>query len=150
MKNEVFRQRGYILITGFLALAVFAAVLGFSTAESLVDFAIIFLIEIVLILIVVLFNSFTVEVGEQGLIWYFGLHFLEKELSFSHIRNLKITRNPIYWAFGIKVFSGGVSYNVSGTKVLEITTVNGRKIRLGCNNPESLKKSITKNRSAQT
>jgi hypothetical protein len=141
-KKELFRQRGYVLIAGFSILALIPIIFGINNASTLIEFGILFLIELVLILIIVLFNSFTVVLEDSAVRWHFALRFLEKELSYSQINSVKCVTNPFYWAFGIKVFSGGISYNVSGVKAVELQTKKGRKIRLGCDDPELLRKRI--------
>ena len=53
-----------------------------------------------------------------------------------------MVRNPWYYGWGIHLFPGGWVFNVSGFAALELQMENGRKYRIGTDDPAGLAKAV--------
>ncbi len=93
-------------------------------------------------LIVGLFATLTVEVRDGLLKFHFGPGLIRKTLKISEIESCEIVRNPWYYGWGIHATSKGWIYNVSGFEALEIFMKDGRRLRIGTDEPEILRKVI--------
>ena len=64
-------------------------------------------------------------------------------LAIADIETVTAVRNKWWYGFGIRrVFSGATIYNVEGLDAVELTTNEGKKIRLGSDDPKRLLKTI--------
>lgn len=99
--------------------------------------------EILFAMIVLLFawfqfGSMKVEMDEVDLLVKFGPGFLHKRFSVSEIRSVKIVSVPWYHGWGMRYTFGGWLYRVSGDLAVEIEIWNGKKYRIGSDEPEVL------------
>ena len=92
--------------------------------------------------IVGLFATLTVEVRDGLLKFRFGPGLIRKTLRISDIESCEIVRNPWYYGWGIHATSKGWVYNVSGFEAVEIFMNDGRRLRVGTDEPEILRKVI--------
>ena len=92
--------------------------------------------------IVGLFATLTVEVRDGLLKFRFGPGLIRKTLRISDIESCEIVRNPWYYGWGIHATSKGWVYNVSGFEAVEIFMNDGRRLRIGTDEPEILRKVI--------
>jgi hypothetical protein len=60
----------------------------------------------------------------------------------SRITDARPVRNPWYYGLGIHYTSDGWVFNVAGLDAVEIVLENGRKIRIGTDEPERLAAAI--------
>lgn len=86
----------------------------------------------------VLFGSLTVWVTDDTLIWYFGPRFWRNTLSLDAIEHVEPVQNSWIHGWGIQRIEAGWLYNVAGFEAGEIETTDGRRIRLGTDEPEQL------------
>jgi len=92
-----------------------------------------------LMLVGVVFGSLTVELNKEYLKWKYGIGIIRKKILLRDIESIKIVHNKWYWGWGIRRYSGGRLYNISGLNAIEITLHNSdKKIRLGTDEPEKL------------
>lgn len=97
----------------------------------------------VLSLCLVLFPSLTVEIDKTRLGVKFGFGVINKKFILKDIESCHIVKNPWYYGWGIRLTSHGWLYNVSGLSAVEIQMKNGKKYRIGTDEPKSLEHAIT-------
>lgn len=85
-----------------------------------------------------LFYSLTVEIRGSELVVSFGLGFPRFTYQLSRAREVRVVRNPWYYGWGIHATPDGWLLNVSGFFAVEITFVDGRKVRIGTDEPSAL------------
>jgi hypothetical protein len=131
-------QIGYVMIVcGAIAL-FFALELFYRKASAtalLGGMATIFII-------MGLFAALTVEIRDGFLKFRFGLGLIRKKLKISAIESCTIVKNPWYYGWGIHATGKGWVYNVSGFDAVEIFMSDGRRLRIGTDEPELLRKAI--------
>ena len=96
----------------------------------------------VLALALILFASLTVTVNGEELALRFGIGLFRKRLALSDVRHYQKVRNPWYYGWGIHFFPGGVLYNVSGFDAVELSLTNGKRLRVGTDEPAALCRAI--------
>jgi hypothetical protein len=89
-----------------------------------------------------LFHSLTVEVRGSELIVTFGIGFPCFSYRLPRVREARVVRNPWFYGWGIHMTPDGWLYNVSGFFAVEIVFVDGRKVRIGTDEPEALRRAI--------
>ena len=89
-----------------------------------------------------LFATLTVEIRNPWLKFRFGLGLIRKKLKIGEIESCEIVRNPWYYGWGIHATRKGWVYNVSGFEAVEIFMSDGRRLRIGTDEPELLRKAI--------
>jgi hypothetical protein len=124
------------LITGILIAAVALRIL----AEDRVPSAILILGFYLLGLL--MFYSFTMEISEGKLKFWFGIGIIQKTIALNEIRSTKEVKNPWYYFWGIKSIPGGWFYAIAPGTAVEIELRDGRIIQLGTNQPKKLNQAI--------
>jgi len=56
----------------------------------------------------------------------------------SQVQNAAVVRNKWYYGWGIRLTPGGWLWNVSGLDAVELTFKNGKKFRIGTDEPDRL------------
>lgn len=115
---------------GALALFVFTAYLG--APRALVVAA------IVLIVPLSLFCSLTCVVTDRAFTFAFGLGLVRKTIPLTDIASCRAVENPWWYGWGIHRTPRGWLYNVSGPLAVEIDLTNGKRLRVGTDEPEAL------------
>jgi hypothetical protein len=92
------------------------------------------------------FSRMVVEVRDGVIRWTFGFGFPGYSLPLSEVQSAVAVRNPWIFGLGIHFIPRGIIYNVWATAAVEITKKNGRRIRLGTDEPEALVAAILANR----
>ncbi len=134
------KQVGYLMIT-----LLIIPLLSLLFVAIFFEFSLSLLIGLfVLLVALVLFPSLEVEVGKMELILKFGFGIISKKFNLENIKFCRIVRNPWYYGWGIRLTPYGWLYNVSGLSAIEIETKNGKKYRIGTNEPQKLKYAIIK------
>jgi len=131
-------QIGYVILS-FGAMALFIALEMFfrkaNGASLLIGLA-------AILLMMGLFGTLTVEIRNGLLKFRFGPGLIRKTLKIAAIESCAIVRNPWYYGWGIHATSKGWIYNVSGFQAVEIFMNDGRRLRLGTDEPEILRRVI--------
>jgi len=110
-------------------------------------------IEILTILIaaLALFYSLTVEINNNTLICRFGIGLIQKKIPLSEIHQARTVQNPWYAGWGIHWIPGRYwLWNVTGLRGVELILKEGKRFRLGTNEPESLVQAIERNKATGT
>ena len=119
-----------VLVPLFLVLSIWAI------AEGIFGDAV--LVLAVGTAILVLFGSLRVEVNQESIHLLFGLGIIHRTIKREKIASVKQVRNSWWFGFGIRLTPHGWMWNASGLDAVEITYKNGKKFRIGTDDPEGL------------
>ena len=92
----------------------------------------------VLLVILVLFSSLTVEIDAEHLRIHFGIGLIRERFPLDQIETCLPVRNSWLHGWGIRLTSHGWLYNVSGLDAVELKMKNGKACRIGTDEPEAL------------
>jgi hypothetical protein len=93
----------------------------------------------------VLFYSMTIRVEDGWLKWHFGPGLIRKKVALPEIESVEPVRNSWVCGWGIHYTGkGGWLYNVSGMEAVQIVMKNGKRFRLGTDEPMALAQAIGK------
>ncbi|PCH76197.1 MAG: hypothetical protein COB96_07140 [Planctomycetota bacterium] len=99
-------------------------------------------IFIVAILLVVLFNGLKVEVDNEKINLIYGLGLIHRNIDLSSLAEVSVVRNKWWYGFGIRLTPHGWMWNISGLDAIELEYRNGKRFRIGSNEPAALRDSI--------
>ena len=134
-------QYGALMFVVFLLAGILIAVVALTViAEGRMLSAI--LMICVYLLGLGLFYSFTVEISEEKLKFWFGIGVIQKTYVLSEIQSTKEVENPWYYFWGVKSIPGGWFYAIAPGSAVEIELINGRIVQIGTNQPKQLKQAI--------
>ncbi len=133
-------QPGILLriLIGVLAVSVGApamAVLAEGGVEGAIPLAAIVMMAAFLL---ALFHSLTVRVSRNEIALSFGIGLVRKHFLTKDIQTVATVRNRWYNGWGIRKIRRGWLFNVTGWDAVEIQLVNGRRYRIGTDEPEEL------------
>ena len=100
--------------------------------------AIVWIFTIILLIVAALFWGLTVEVNKDVVRLYFGFGIIHRSILREHIAMVTQVRNRWWWGFGIRWTPHGWMWNISGLDAIELTYHNGKKFRIGTDEPEAL------------
>lgn len=103
---------------------------------------ILLIVFFVLLLALALFPSLTVEINKTRLIVKFGFGVISKKFNLRDIKSSHAVKNHWYYGWGIRLTPNGWLYNVSGLSTVEIQMKNGKKYRIGTDEPKNLEHAI--------
>lgn len=137
--NELYRhnQSGYAILVVF-SLGVI--VITYPGLAGNFDGSLLFVLTVVCIVCLLLFSSLTVMVNKDRILIKFGLGIIKKEIPISDIESCKKVKNPWWYGWGIHITPDGWLYNVSGLNAIEIKMKNGRRCRIGTDEPGELER----------
>jgi hypothetical protein len=95
-----------------------------------------------LLLVAALFGSLTVSVDRKHLRARFGVGLIGKTIELDQVRSFAVMRTPWYYGWGIRLVPGGWMYNVSGLWSVELLMKDGKRCRIGTDEPEALRKAV--------
>lgn len=130
-----------VVLAAILPLRHFVYAAASRDAGPLTPLAIVALI--VLLVVGLLFSSMTVQVLHGHLIWSFGPGFFRHMLPLARIAEVRSCHNPWLQGLGIRRQDGVRVYAVAGGPALELELEDGKRIRLGTNDPEGLARALT-------
>ena len=147
-------QSGTTIIWSLVAAAIIVVGSLFLTTRSsggigappVPALAVVGLVLVILLSAAVVFSRLNVRVENGVLSWRFGLGFLEHKVPLSDIVSANVVTNPIWAGFGVRRLPDAWLYNVSGTKAVELVMRDGRRVRVGSDEPEALAQAIAAGR----
>jgi len=94
--------------------------------------------------IVFSFTSLSVTIDQQFLKIQFGYGLYKKSFILSEITSVKEVKNHWYYGYGVRVWWWPYMwiYNVSGFDAVEIILKNGRRYRVGTDEPQKLAEAL--------
>ena len=122
-------------------LAVFGSVAGVLVLLFALDPAFLPIPGMAVVVVIVaasLFCCLTVSVSHERLSLRFGIGLIKKSFSIGDVRSVEVVRNRWYYGWGIRYTPHGWLFNVSGLDAVEIALGNGRKYRIGTDEPQAL------------
>ncbi len=99
-------------------------------------------VMVVLLVTMAAFSTLTVTVDDEMLTAQFGPVGFRRRFRLRDVKSYRMVRNPWYYGWGIHLFPGGWVFNVSGFAALELQMENGRKYRIGTDDPAGLAKAV--------
>lgn len=144
MQPQIFRQSGKWMIFILMIASLFCLNAIVNTlAENSVGLAILIGVLIVLQVCLALFYQLTITVTEETISFRMGIGLIGKSYRISDIQSCNAVQNNLLLGLGIHYFMGGVLYNVSGRKAIELHFKNHRKVvRIGTDRPEDIARLI--------
>jgi hypothetical protein len=127
------RQSAGIMLVVLLLPAAFCAYLAWTTGGWWM-----YLVALFFLLIAWLFSSLTIEVTARDLVSYFGPGLTRHRIPLDSIATVERTTSSALEGWGIRFTGRGMLYNVAGHDAVEIRLRNGRRFRLGTDDPEGL------------
>ena len=127
-------QVGWLMLVA-LALPVGLLALFLATTQLWVPLG---PVLAVLLVSAALFSTLTVKVDARQLRFHFGPGLIRKRIDLADVRHFAAVRNPWWYGWGIHFTPRGVLYNVSGPGAVELHLDNGKRLRIGTDEPEAL------------
>jgi hypothetical protein len=140
MQNEHYRhtQVGWVIIGSLAATVAFFSVIMAAVELS----GLLAIVVAVLLLVIVLFGTLTVQVDSQRIRFRFGVGLIRRHIDLTDVRHFSQVKNPWYYGWGVHVFPGGVVYNVSGFSAVQLVLKDGKRVRIGTDEPDALCQAI--------
>ena len=140
MEQYKHTQIGYLLLISYSVPALFMVYLN-----VMVDFHPLAFTGLIIILIVLkVFSRLTVTIDDQIIQVEFGLRIIRKAFALKEIEAYRIVRNPWYYGWGIRLTPRGWLFNVSGLSAIELDMNNGKRYRVGTDDPGNLAEALGK------
>lgn len=95
-------------------------------------------VALILLLVGALFHSLTVRVGPDSLTVLYGIGLIRFSFPRREIRECRQVRNRWWYGWGIRWTPHGWLYNISGFDAVEMVMADGRKYRIGTDEPARL------------
>lgn len=130
-------QTGWLLRVFVIAPALVLLLIGPAARDHRAMYVLLPLVAFLAIL-GFLFSSLTIEIDDTDLSWRFGLGIWRKSIRLMDIAVASRVRNPWWYGFGIHLTPYGWLYNVGGLDAVQIVLVDGRRVRLGTDDPDAL------------
>lgn len=141
------RGRTVLLIVGAVMIGVFLLVIGILATTSPPPPAYVWLVIISSMAIAVssmwIFSTLRVEIDDGALCWYFGRGVPKFSIPLHDIQSARVVKNPWIYGWGIHFTPSGWLYNVSGRTAVEVTRLNGKRVRIGTDEPDALLAALT-------
>ena len=131
-------QVGYLIIVAVVAVMVW---IGVALSIADINWVAIGVLA-VLAIVLVLFSSLTVVIGEDEVEVRFGPGPISKRFKLNDIESCQVVKNHWYYGWGIRLTPHGWLYNVSGFDAVEIRLRTGKKFRIGTDVPRELEEVI--------
>lgn len=134
-------QYGLLMFLIFLLAGILIAIVALQmiAEKRFVSFALMLGLYLLGLL---LFHSFTIEIGGDELKFWFGIGILQQRIALDVIRSIKEVHNPWYYFWGVKAIPGGWFFAIAPGTAVEIELGNGRIVQLGTDQPGELHQAI--------
>lgn len=129
-------QIGTVIIIAVLAAMILIFIPSYKTGNwHPVQLGVLALLAITLFL----FHSLTVEIKNNTFTCWFGPGLIRKTIPLADIQQAQAVRNFWLAGWGIRLMAGGYwLWNVSGLQAVELVLKNGKRFRVGTDEPEKL------------
>jgi len=138
-------QIGQVIIFSMLAAFAVIGVAEFIASQQRIKNIemIIIATAIILFITLLLFFSLTVIVNEEYVLVKFCTGIIRKKFLLKDIESCEVVKNRWWYGFGIRFIAGsGWMFNVSGLDAVELNLKNGKKFRIGTDEPKELARYI--------
>lgn len=131
-------QSGSTLVIIFLSSAILlVAMLALLPREPPIT-AILLLVLAVMFLSAFLFRSLTVRVTPEEVTVWFGSGLIRRRIPSAAIAGVRTVRNPWWYGWGVKITPQGWMFNIAGLDAVEVDLKDGKRFRIGTDEPEQL------------
>lgn len=108
-------------------------------------------VAILLLITLFLFASLTVEINHGSVVCNFGPGLIRKEIKLSDVTDVRPVTNSWLAGWGIRWMPGRyMLWNISGFQAVELTLTNGKRFRIGTDEPDLLVRAIQINKKTGT
>jgi hypothetical protein len=118
------------------------AILGWLSIRGGGSGAVMLVVAAILLVMLFLFASLTIEVTDAEVRLFFGSGLINKSFQVDEIREVRAVRNPWYYGWGIHMTPHGWLFNVAGSEAVELRFDSGNKVRIGSDEPSRLMTAI--------
>jgi hypothetical protein len=125
-----------------LGSTALVAILALSWLPAEAASAALIPLVVVAALVLLIFCCLTVEVDREAVRLRFGIGLVRKQIGLADVSSWSAVRNPWYSGWGIRLGPGYVLWNVSGLDAVELVLRNGRRFRVGTDEPDALASAI--------
>lgn len=125
---------------GYVIIAVVGAGVGAAVYIAAISSGGLMVVLLVLGATLLLFSTLTTVVAGRVFDVFFGPGLIRRRINLTDIREVRIVRNPWYCGWGIRWIGRGWLWNVSGLRAVELELSDGRRFRVGTDEPETLAK----------
>lgn len=120
----------------FISVGILLLIVNYSYVSG--TSLLLLVILAVLVLSLLLFSVLSVKVDSGEVSLRFGVGIIRKRFPLSEIKSHSVVRNPWYYGWGVRRIPIGWLYNVSGLDAVELAMTDGRKFRIGTDDPSGL------------
>ena len=139
------KQIGTVMIAG-LGIGMGVAGIGFVVTGNWVALV----CGLALLVALLLFHSLTVVVEGDWVEVVFADGPVRKRIALKEVGSCAVVRNRWWYGWGVRWGPGAWLYNVSGLDAVELKMKNGRRYRIGTDEPRELAKAIEEARARAT
>jgi len=82
------------------------------------------------------FSALTVRITDESLCFFFNTGLYGRQIPLTAIASCRVTGTSIIEGWGIRSTPGGMLYNISGTRAIEVRLHGGERLRIGSNQPD--------------
>jgi hypothetical protein len=97
----------------------------------------------IIALIGLLFGWLTVDVDDRRLLMTMGIGLIRRNIPLNMIQAFAPVINRWYYGWGVRFTPYGMLYNVSGLRAVEVLLQNGRRVRIGTDEPDALVRALS-------
>ncbi len=127
-------QMGTLVALILFLTIVMTAMIGYSSGWH----PAILVFGMVMIAVLVIFRSLTIEIDSSELRCYFGDGLIRRRIPLTDIADAVAVRNKWYYGWGVRLIPSGWMFNVSGLDAVELTFVSGKRFRIGTDRPQEV------------
>jgi hypothetical protein len=99
--------------------------------------------SIVMLISILTFYQLVIEIDRVHISFKLGIGLFSRQYKIDNLNNCKSVTNSVFEGIGIRKISNGWLYNVSGSKAIELTFKDSKKIiRIGTNKPDEISEFI--------
>ncbi|MBE7466405.1 MAG: hypothetical protein HS116_23290 [Planctomycetes bacterium] len=132
-------QQGYLMYTIFGLAALVEVLAGFLYPEAQ---AALLVAACISMAFAWFFGRLSVELNEREAAVAFGPGLLKKRIDLAEVRAVRPVRNHWACGWGIRYIGGGWMWNVSGLDAVELEFRDGRRFRIGTDDPSGLARAL--------
>jgi len=132
------RQAGYVLIVSYCFVMTVTVWIGLITTFT----PILGIVFLIMSIVIFTFGWLTVMVDRISIKIRFGVGLISKKFRVTQIESVRQVQNRWYYGWGIRYTPHGWLYSVSGLSAIELQMKNGKRVRIGTDEPELLEEAI--------
>lgn len=131
-------QTGHLAVLVLIWMALIGGIVAFLGGDETGVLAILGVSFFVVMVVVFWFSRLTVIVGAGEVRVHFGPGRPRRIIAVRNIIGIKQVRNKWQYGWGLRGIPGGWMFNVWGLDAVELDLANGKKFRIGTDEPEYL------------